>query len=109
VNLTSLMTSVAQATAADGKLRQCQGGSPRTVGRFGRPTCAKIIEMGAPAGAVPLNTPAPVLLASVFCIAATPNGLVNFAADLRGPASASPPPRLVTNACFRSVIRVGFD
>jgi hypothetical protein len=46
---------------------------------------------------VTTNTPASGTLASVFCITATGNGLVNFAADLPGPGAVSLPGTFVVN------------
>ena len=48
-----------------------------------------ITETGSPGGPITPNVSAPATLASVFCIAATSNGLVNFAADLPGPGATS--------------------
>ena len=60
-------------------------------GCFGSTACATITENGTPAGPMALNTPAGGTLASVFCIPATSNGLVNFAANLPGPGATTLP------------------
>lgn len=49
------------------------------------------METGSPSGPVIIGTPATVRLVSVFCIAATLNGLVNFSADLPGPGAVTLP------------------
>src|SRR5262245_8392001 len=77
VTLSPLTTGDAMATASDGKFCPAQGGTPGSPGCFNAPGCTTIIEHGAPAGAITVSTPATARLASVFCIAATPNGLVN--------------------------------
>jgi len=92
VDLSPLTTGSASKTAADGNFCPAQGGTPGTAGCFAQPTCRTINENGKPAtGPIAVGTPASATLASVFCIAATPNGLVNFAADLPGPGATSLP------------------
>jgi hypothetical protein len=53
--------------------------------------CTTITENGAPAGPLSNGVAADVTLAYVFCISATPNGLVSFAADLPGPGAVALP------------------
>src|SRR5262249_60987146 len=77
------------ATNASGNLCTGQGGTPGTSGCFNQPTCQTITETGSPGGAITPGVPASATLASVFCISATANGLVNFAADLPGPGATS--------------------
>jgi hypothetical protein len=61
------------------------------AGCFNQPTCVSITENGAAAGKVTLGGSANATLASVFCIAATGNGIVDGAADLPGPGAVSLP------------------
>jgi len=93
VDLSPLSTGTVSKSAADGlfcKDLNPPQGAPQ-VGCFGKPDCRKITENGVPGGAITLNTPANATLASVFCIAATQNGLVNGAAGLPGPGAVSLP------------------
>jgi hypothetical protein len=48
-----------------------------------------IRETGVPAGALAINTPKPLTLASVFCVASTASPLVNANANLPGPGATS--------------------
>src|SRR5262245_40802554 len=92
VNLSPLTTATATKTAADGNF--CPGQSDQmgqTFGCFGSPACRTITENGVAAGAITKGTPASATLASVFCIAATGNGLVDASADLAGPGAVSLP------------------
>src|SRR5262245_7244871 len=92
VDLSPLTTGSASRTAADGNFCPGQGASPATAGCFAQPSCRSITENGkAATGPIAVGTPASATLASVFCIASTPNGLVNFAADLPGPGATSLP------------------
>src|SRR5262249_32521056 len=71
----------------------CPGQSDQmghAFGCFGSPACRTITENGVAAGAITKGTPASATLASVFCIAATGNGLVDASADLAGPRPVSP-------------------
>jgi hypothetical protein len=87
VNLTPLTTGTANKTAdAMGNLCSPQSHS----GCFQKPTCTSITENGS-ASAVTFGVPANATLASVFCIAATGNGIVDGAADLPGPGAVSLP------------------
>jgi hypothetical protein len=87
INLSPLTTSAASATNATGLFCPSQ---PH-AGCFGSPACRTITENGKAAGAVATGTPASATLASVFCIAATGNGLVDASADLPGPGAISLP------------------
>ncbi len=91
VDLSPLTTGIANANNATGTFCPGQGGSPGTNGCFGQPTCQTIIENGVAAGPITTGADATATLASVFCIASTANGLVNFAADLPGPGAVSLP------------------
>src|SRR5262245_10179547 len=98
VDLSPLTTGAASKSAPDGKICPGQGGTPGTPGCFGQATCRTITENGKPAtGPITVGTPASATLASVFCIASTTNGLVNFAADLPGPGATSLPGTFVTS------------
>jgi len=98
VDLSPLTTGPASKTA-DGNGNFCpgQGGTPGTPGCFNQPMCRTITENGVPSGAISIGVPATGTLASVFCIGATQNGLVNFAADLPGPGAVSLPGTFVVN------------
>jgi hypothetical protein len=90
VDLSSLTTGTAHKTSATGNF--CPGQSNTSghmFGCFGSTACTSITETGAP---YPLLTPGnqePATLASVFCVAATGNGLVDASADLAGPGAVS--------------------
>ena len=53
-------------------------------------------------GAVSAGVPASGTLASVFCLAATGNGIVDAAADLPGPGAVSLPGMFVVNERSRN-------
>ncbi|MCI0686194.1 MAG: hypothetical protein L0Y54_02990, partial [Sporichthyaceae bacterium] len=89
VNLSPLTTGTASDTDADGLFCPDQG--PAQVGCFGSTACRTITENGVPAGTITPGTPATATLASVFCIAATGNGLVDASANLPGPGAVSLP------------------
>jgi hypothetical protein len=92
VNLSPLTTGTASMTNATGNF--CAGQSNtggHQFGCFGNPTCVTITENGAPGGLITNGSPAAATLASVFCIAATGNGLVDASADLPGPGAVSLP------------------
>lgn len=91
VSLSPLTTGIASMTAADGNFCPGQGGSPGTPGCFNHATCRTITETGATPGAITIGTPIAARLAAVFCIPATPLGLVNYAADLPGPGAVTLP------------------
>src|SRR5262249_51017891 len=87
INLPPLTPSAASATNATGLFCPSQ---PH-AGCFGSPACRTITENGVAAGAVPTGTPASATLASVFCIAATGNGLVDASADPPRPGAIALP------------------
>jgi flocculation protein FLO11 len=88
VNLTPLTTDTATATNPGGIF--CTGQT--TAGCFGAAACRTITENGQPAaGPITPGTPKVATLASVFCIAATGNGLVDATANLPGPGAISLP------------------
>jgi hypothetical protein len=88
VDLSPLTTDSPTKSDAGGLL--C-GPSQAHAGCFKQPTCVSITENGVAAGKVTLGVPAHATLASVFCIAATGNGIVDGAADLPGPGAVSLP------------------
>jgi hypothetical protein len=57
----------------------------------GSSTCRTVIENGSPAGPITPGTLANTTLASVFCIPATSDGLVNSTVRLPGPGAVSLP------------------
>jgi hypothetical protein len=63
---------------------------PGRDGCFGEPTCDYVEERGAPGGTL-FPGPKTARLASVFCIPATGNGLIDGAADLPGPGATTLP------------------
>jgi len=95
VNLTPLVSATSSKTNATGAFCPSQAGN----GCFGGSgaVCTSITENGVPAGALAVSTPAPVTLASVFCIPAAGNALIDGAASLPGPGATSLPGTLTTN------------
>jgi hypothetical protein len=94
VDLSPLTTGSATRTDPSGLFCPDQGpasGAGHLAGCFGSTTCRTITETGAAAGPITLGTPASATLASVFCVAATHNGLVDASADLPGPGAVSLP------------------
>ena len=92
VNLSPLTTGTASKTDPAGNF--CPGQSNTNghqFGCFGSSACRTITENGVAAGAISNGAPASATLASVFCIAATGNGLVDASADLPGPGAISLP------------------
>src|SRR5262249_39066470 len=90
VNLSPLPTGPASTTSSVGRF--CTGQLAGThAGCFGSSTCRTINENGSPAGPILTNVPAAATLASVFCIPATGNALVNASADLPGPGAVALP------------------
>jgi len=63
--------------------------SGQAFGCFGSAACRTM--NGVASGAIIAGTPATATLASVFCIGATGNGLVDASADLPGPGAVSLP------------------
>jgi hypothetical protein len=90
VTLSPLTTGPASATNSVGRFCPGQLGGTH-AGCFGSTACRTINETGSPAGTVLTNQPADATLASVFCIPATSNGLVNGSADLPGPGAVALP------------------
>jgi hypothetical protein len=95
VDLSPLTTGTASDTDAGGLF--CPGQGAAQVGCFGSPDCRTISENGTPAGPITTGVPASATLASVFCIAATGNGLVDASANLPGPGAVSLPGTFVVN------------
>jgi hypothetical protein len=95
VNLTPLTTGAASDTDAGGLF--CPGQGAAQVGCFGSTACRTITENGVAAGAITPGTPSGATLASVFCIAATGNGLVDASANLPGPGAVALPGTFVVN------------
>jgi hypothetical protein len=92
VDLSPLTTGTASKTDSGGNF--CPGQTNtggHMFGCFGSTACRTITENGVPYGPVVTGTPGPATLASVFCIAATGNGLVDASADLPGPGAVSLP------------------
>jgi hypothetical protein len=66
----------------------CPGQGAGQRGCFiGGATCRRIQASGSPAGALTIDTPKPIKLASIFCVPVTSSALVNFAANLPGPGA----------------------
>ncbi len=93
VNLTPLTTGSSSVTNGTGIFCPGQTGA----GCFGSPACRTITENGVPAGPVSTGVPTSATLASVFCIAATGNGLVDASANLPGPGAISLPGTFTAN------------
>lgn len=93
VDLSPLTTGRSSRPNAQGLFcpGQHQGVGPGQPGCFGLPQCRAITENGTPAGPITVGAPASGTLASVFCVAATGNGLVDASADLPGPGAVSLP------------------
>jgi len=94
VNLSPLTTN-ASSVPSDATGRFCP--NQVAAGCFGQSTCRTITENGSPAGAITPGVPANATLASVFCIAATANGVVNSSASLPGPGAVSLPGTFIAN------------
>jgi hypothetical protein len=89
IDLSPLTTGTASDTDPGGLF--CPGQTAEQVGCFGSTACRTITENGAPAGPISTGVPASATLASVFCIAATGNGIVDATHGLPGPAAISLP------------------
>lgn len=89
------LTPITTATVSDTGPTFCPGqdaSAPGLNGCFGSPTCDYIEARGSNAAGVTLDGAAvPATLASVFCIPATGNGLIDGAADLPGPGQTTLP------------------
>ena len=90
INLSPLTTGPASATSSTGRFCTGQLGPPH-AGCFGSAACRTINETGSSGGPLLTNVPANATLASVFCIPATGNGLVDSSADLPGPGAVALP------------------
>src|SRR5262249_46325105 len=92
VNLSPLTTGSSSKTDPAGNFCPGQGvrGAP---GCFHAGTCRTIAETGVAAGPTPLatGTPASVTLASVFCVPATGNAVIDIVGDLPGPGATALP------------------
>jgi hypothetical protein len=93
VNLTPLTTGAASDTDPGGLF--CPGQGAAQVGCFGSTACRTFTENGASPGPITTGVPGNATLASVFCIAATGNGLVDASANLPGPGAVSLPGTMV--------------
>jgi hypothetical protein len=87
VTLSPLGTTGASATNASGVFCTSQA----HAGCFGSAACRTINETGSSGGTLLTNVTSNATLASVFCIPATGNGLVDASADLPGPGAVSLP------------------
>ncbi len=96
INLSPLTTAASYSRPSDGNFCPGQGfGPPGTSGCFGQSSCRAITEAGSAAGPLSIGTAAPVTLASVFCVAASTNGTLNFYEGLPGPGAVSLPGQFV--------------
>ncbi len=93
----SPLTTGTSTLASNGAGQFCPGQLATHPGCFGQPTCRSISETGSPTGPVFTGVPGGGTLASVFCIAATGNGLVDASADLPGPGAVSLPGRFLAH------------
>jgi hypothetical protein len=93
VDLTPLTTGTSSKTAANGVF--CTGQT--SAGCFGSGACVSITENGDPANAITVGVPATATLASVFCIPATGNQLIDGTAALAGPGAVSLPGTFVAH------------
>jgi hypothetical protein len=88
VNLSPLTTGPAKKSAASGNFCPDQTDS----GCFGDDTCRAIEEDGSAAGSLmPVGSSHDVTLASVFCIPATNNDMIDASWSLPGPGATSLP------------------
>jgi len=87
IDLSPLGTTGASATNASGIFCTSQV----HAGCFGSSACRTISETGSSGGTLVTNVPASATLASVFCIPATGNAVVDAPADLPGPGAVSLP------------------
>jgi len=88
VDLSPLTTGTASASAADGIF--CSGQT--SIGCFGSQACQLIRETGSPAtGPIVVGTPVSTTLATIFCIPASGNILIDGAAALPGPGATTLP------------------
>jgi hypothetical protein len=88
VNLSPLTTGSSSKTDAAGNFCPGQGvrGAP---GCFGNTTCRTIQETGVAAGPLAIDTSASMALASVFCVPASGNIIIDIVGDLPGPGATA--------------------
>jgi hypothetical protein len=87
VDLAGTTTGVASASNPSGLF--CPG--QNNAGAFGNPTGITITENGVAGGDLTVGPAVPATLASVFCIPATGNLLIDGSADLPGPGAVTLP------------------
>ncbi len=87
VDLSPLTTTAVSRSSASGLFCPDQV----NPGCLGEPGCRTIAEEGATRGPITPGRPTPATLASVFCIAATANGIVNSTSNLPGPGAVALP------------------
>jgi hypothetical protein len=88
VDLTPVVTQSLVQTAQSRIFCPDEGQNSDDLGCFqGGLNCRRIEVNGTPAGTIPLSTPTPIKLASIFCVPVTSNPTVNFSADLPGPGA----------------------
>jgi hypothetical protein len=114
IDLSPLTTGTASITDPGGLF--CPGQGAGQVGRFGSPACRTLSERGVSAGPFFTGVPTSGTLASVFCIGATGNGLVDASANLPGPGAVSLPGTFLANTttttlppavCGNGVVELG--
>src|SRR5262249_51824090 len=93
VDLSPLTTGTSNKMAGNGIF--CPGQA--STGCFGSAACVDITENGDPAGSITVGVPATATLASVFCIPATGNQLIDGTAALAGPGAVSLPGTFVAH------------
>jgi hypothetical protein len=85
VSLAGITTGTSSATDPGGIFCPAQ----TNAGAFGDPAVTTISETGSPAGNLTPGPALPATLASVYCIPATGNVLIDGSADLPGPGATS--------------------
>jgi hypothetical protein len=90
VNLAPIGTAAQSMNGPGGDFCGQRMTAPGSFGCFGHPTCDYIEERGTAAGTLTTG-PAAATLASVFCIPATTNQVIDGAADLPGPGATTLP------------------
>jgi hypothetical protein len=89
VTLSPLTTGTVSDTDPGGLF--CPGQGASQDGCFGSPACRTITENGVPAGPLSSGIPTSATLASLMCISATGNGLVDTTVNLPGPGALTLP------------------
>jgi hypothetical protein len=108
ISLTPLTTGTASATDPGGLF--CPGQTAAQVGCFGSTACRTINESGVAAGPIFTGVPADATLASVFCIPATGEDLLDAVFGRPGPAAiALPGTFLVGQIDMTGLWTVSFD